>query len=104
VLTSQRVHSLPEVQIFVLNCIILQSFVKQGAHGVKAYPVSFQTHLAARHLKFPRRSYCQNTEDYAESNSHAESALEPFRGGPFTLAMSLFLLRVFTYSGGLFHL
>jgi hypothetical protein len=35
-------------------------------HGEKPYQVSFPTHPAPRHLKTPRRNYCQNTEGCAE--------------------------------------
>ena len=53
-------------QVFVLNCIILQSFIKHAINGENAYQVSFLTHPAPRHFKIPRISYCQNTEDCAE--------------------------------------
>jgi hypothetical protein len=66
VLTGQKVNSLLDDQVFVLNCIILRSFIKHAIHGEKAYQVSFPTHLAPRHLEIPRRRYYQNTEDCAE--------------------------------------
>jgi hypothetical protein len=66
VLTGQKVNSLFDDQVFVLNCIILRSFIKHAIHGKKAYQVSFPTHPAPRYLKIPRRSYCQNTEGYTE--------------------------------------
>jgi hypothetical protein len=66
VLTGQKVNSLFDDQVFVLNCIILRSFIKHAIQGEKAYQVSFPTYLAPRHLKIPRRSYCQNTEGCVE--------------------------------------
>jgi hypothetical protein len=66
VLTGQKVNSLFDDQVFVLNCIILRSFIKHAIHGEKAYQVSFPTHLSPCHLKIPRRSYCQNIEGCAE--------------------------------------
>jgi hypothetical protein len=66
VLTGQKVNSLLDDQVFVLNCIILRSFIKHAIHGEKAYQVSFPMHPAPRHLEIPRRSYYQNTEDCAE--------------------------------------
>jgi hypothetical protein len=66
VLTGQKVNSLLDDQVFVLNCIILRSFIKHAIHGEKAYQVSFPAHLAPRHLEIPRISYCQNTEGCAE--------------------------------------
>jgi hypothetical protein len=66
VLTGQKVNSLFDDQVFVLNCIILRSFIKHAIHGEKSYQVSFPTYSSPRHLEIPRRSYCQNTEGYAE--------------------------------------
>jgi hypothetical protein len=66
VLTGQKVNSLFDDHVFVLNCIILQSFIIHAIHGEKAYQVSFSTHPGSRYLEIPRRSYYQNTEGYAE--------------------------------------
>jgi hypothetical protein len=60
------VNSLLDDQVLVLNCIILRSFTKHVIYGEKAYEVSFQAHLAPRHLEIPRRSYYQNIEGYVE--------------------------------------
>jgi hypothetical protein len=73
--TGQKVNSQLDDQVFVLNCIILQSFIKHDIYGEKAYQVSFPTHLAPRHLKIPRRSYCQNTEGCAEVKQPHENQL-----------------------------
>jgi hypothetical protein len=66
VLIGQKVNSLLDDQVFVLDYIILRSFIKHAIHGEKAYQVSFPTHLAPRHLEISRRSYYQNTEGCAE--------------------------------------
>jgi hypothetical protein len=66
VLTGQKVNSLLDDQVFVLNYTILRSFIKNAIYGEKAYQVNFPTQLAPRHLVIPRRSYYQNTEGYAE--------------------------------------
>jgi hypothetical protein len=66
VLTGQKVNSLLDDQVFVLNCIILRSFIKHAIYGEKSYQVSFPMQPAPRHLKIPRRSYCQNTEGCAK--------------------------------------
>jgi hypothetical protein len=66
VLTGKKVNSLLDDQVFVLNCIILRSFIKHAIYGEKAYEVSFPTQPAPRYLEIPRRSYYQNTEGYAE--------------------------------------
>jgi hypothetical protein len=65
-MTGQKVNSLFDDQVFVLNCIILQSFIKHAIHGEKAYQVSFPTHPAPHHLEISRKIYCQNTEGCAE--------------------------------------
>jgi hypothetical protein len=66
VLTGQKVNSLLDDQVFVLNCIILRSFIKHAIYGEKAYQVSFPMQLAPHHLEIPSRSYYQNTEGCAE--------------------------------------
>jgi hypothetical protein len=62
-------------QVYVLNCIILRSFIKHAIYGEKAYQVSFPMHLAPRHLKIPRRSYYQNTKGCAEVKHPHENKL-----------------------------
>jgi hypothetical protein len=44
-------------------------------HGEKSYQVIFPTHTAPHHLKIPRRSYCRNTEGYAEVKHPCEIRL-----------------------------
>jgi hypothetical protein len=66
VLNGQKVNSLFDDQVFVLNCINLRSFIKYAIHDEKDYQVSFPTHLAPRHLEIPMRSYYQITEDCVE--------------------------------------
>jgi hypothetical protein len=75
VLTSQKVNSLFDDQVFVLNCIILRSFINNAIHGEKAYQVSFPTHPAPPHLEISRRSYYQNTKGYAEVKQPYENQL-----------------------------
>ena len=65
-LTGQKVNSLFDDQVFILNCIILRIFIKHAIHGEKAYQVSFPMHPVPRHLEIPRRSYYQNIEGWAE--------------------------------------
>ena len=65
-LAGQKVKSLFDDQVSILNCIILRSFIKHAIRGEKAYQVSFLMHPAPRHLEIPRRSYYQNTEGCAE--------------------------------------
>jgi hypothetical protein len=66
VLTGQKVNSLFDDQVFVLNYINLRSLIKYAIHGEKAYQVSFPTHPAPRHLEISRRSYYQNNKGYVE--------------------------------------
>jgi hypothetical protein len=48
------------------NCTNLEGFVVHATHDVKAYQVNFQIQQTARHLNFPRWSYCQNIEECTE--------------------------------------
>ena len=57
-MTGQQVNSLPDVQVPMENCTILQYLVVHDAHGVKAYQVNFSTQQTTRQLEFPRWSYC----------------------------------------------
>jgi hypothetical protein len=79
VLTGLVVNSLLEVKVLVLKCIILRSFIVHTINGAKAYPVSFETHPAMRHLEVPRR-YGQNIKDCAEfqqpRGNHSEALHE----------------------------
>jgi hypothetical protein len=75
VLTGQKVNILFDDQVFVLNCIILRSFIKHAIYGEKAYQDSFPMHLAPSHLEIPRRSYYQNTKDCAEVKQPYENQL-----------------------------
>ena len=94
--TSQQVNSLPDVQLPVKNCIILQYFVAHAAHGVKAYQVNFPTHPTTRHLEVPRWSYCQNTEDCAEDQQPRGNSLEIHFVEPLSHSLSYLFLFVFT--------
>jgi hypothetical protein len=79
-LTGQKVNSLLDYQVFVLNCIILWSFIIHAIHGSKVYQVSFSTHLASRHLEIPRWSYYQNSKDCVEVKQPPELRRSPRRG------------------------
>jgi hypothetical protein len=95
--TDQKVNNQLDDQVFVLNCIILRSFIKHAIHGEKDYQVSFPTHPAPRHLKIPRRSYCQNTEGCAEvKQPHGNQLCRSPEEAPSHWHVKILLFRVYT--------
>jgi hypothetical protein len=98
VLTGQKVNSLFDDQVFVLNCIILRSFIRHAIHGEKAYQVSFRTHPSPCHLEIPRRSYYQNTLISAEvKQPHKIQLCRSFEEAPSHLHVKILSFRVYTY-------
>jgi hypothetical protein len=97
--TDQKVNSQPNVQVFVQNCTILQYLVVHAAYDVNEHQVNFLMQLTACLLEFPRWSYCQNIEDCTEVQQPRGNNSRAWR--PFHISSFRFLLRVFTYLGGL---
>jgi hypothetical protein len=71
-LTGQKVNSLLDDQVFVLNCIILRSFIKHAIYGEKAYQVSFPMQPVPRHLKILRKVIVKILKVAQKSNSHTK--------------------------------
>jgi hypothetical protein len=94
--TGQSVNSQPDVQVPMQNCTNIQYFMVHAARSVKVHQVNFPMHLTARHLEFPRWSYCQNTKDCQKTNNHAETHQE--RGGPFHIGCIFVFVSCFHLS------
>jgi hypothetical protein len=93
--TGQSVNSLPNVQVPVQNCTILQCFIVHATRSVKVHQANFPTHPTTHLLEFPRWSYCQNTEDCAEdqqSHGNSSGAWRPFHRGCLLVFVSCFHL------------
>jgi hypothetical protein len=95
--TGQKVNSQLDDQVFVLNCIILRSFIKHAIYGEKAYQVSFPTQPVPHHLEIRRKSYYQNTEGCAEvKQPHGIQLCGSPEEAPSHLHVKILLFRVYT--------
>jgi hypothetical protein len=95
--TGQKVNSQHDDQVFILNCIILRSFIKHDIYGEKAYQVSFPTQLVPRHLEIPTKRYYQNTEGCAEvKQPHGIQLCRSPKEAPSHQHVKILLFHVYT--------